>query len=83
MGEEDKIKELEKKFNDLRCANAGLRERLYMMENKIDRIQAKKEVDYVKIIESLLEKIVTSKDLHFTSYIDTMTEMLKLVGKKE
>ena len=54
-----------------------------MLENKIDKILAKKEVDYVKIIESLLEKIVTSKDKQFYDYIETMMQLLKLVDKKE
>jgi len=86
MGDEvplRQIKDLEKKFNDLRVANGRLVERIYMLENKIDKIQAKKELDYVKLIESLLEQIVKSKDTQFNNYVEMMTQMLKLADKKE
>lgn len=70
------IKNLVKKLANLNLGFSALREKVYMLEKRIDKIQAKKEVDYAKVIETLLNHIINSKDTQYNDYISVIKELI-------
>lgn len=71
------VKELEKKYNSLNLGFAALRERVLMLENKIDKIQAKKEVNYVELVKALLDHINTRREQQHMDYIEVIKQLMK------